>query len=228
MAACEPATLPTVYRNALMSVGVWTSGGSDAVPACLEPGLGQVAVLVAASGVFTEPGGAPAILARLAEVSHYPRMRYWSVTRQRWRELVTDAALLMGPQEERRPGDIAIGDMRAGSAFQFWQEENTPASSVIYEMTVEEAAPDRIAVAIANRDRVRRFGFTLFDRREYRLHHAFHRLAGDQWQYDGEIRIQGTGNPLLAERGASYANRAEGAFRYLAGLPDEAGAAVAP
>jgi len=218
--ACEPGDYPAVFRSNSLAVGVWSAADGNPPPACRGTGQPAAVVLVQSAGSFSEPGGAAAILRRLAGLSRYPGIHYWSVTRGRWRTLITKAQRL-DADGAPRPGDLPEESLNQGSQFWFHQEENTPAGSVDYVLTVEEADADHLSLDLRNTRPIRFLGLTMFAPGEYRFHHAFWHGAADQWTYRGEFEARGTTDIPFADRGPSYANRAQAVFRYLAGLPSE-------
>lgn len=223
--SCDAASLPTVYRNPWLTVGVWSRHGEAVVPPCADAEPRPSLVLVEAEGRFTEAGGVAALVARLAALDRYRDIRYWSVTRSRWRELVSQAQRPDG-HGGWTEGPFAPADLAPGVELRFRQDENTPAGRVVYRLSVEQMTPDRLDVLVVNARPVTFLGMTLFAPGEYRFHHSFRRIAGDQWDYRGQVQVLGSVDYPFGDRGPSYANRAEGTYRYLAGLP--AAGVVAP
>jgi hypothetical protein len=62
-------------------------------------------LLVAAAARFPQADDARQLLRRIAAISELTTVRYWSVTRKRWRDLITEAYALRGPDRDlKRPG----------------------------------------------------------------------------------------------------------------------------
>src|SRR5688572_10317675 len=94
------------------ALGVWVAdrGGVSAETRC-TPGLaGSFRMVVALSGRFRSQEDAAGMLTRLGAVSRMQGVRYWSVSRKRWVELVTHSSALTGPRGEKR-ADFAAAEM---------------------------------------------------------------------------------------------------------------------
>ncbi len=196
-------------------------------PPCSGWAPRRATVAVSVAGRFREPGGWPAILDRIRRVSALPTISYWSVTRQRWRPLVTEAWALQGPDRRLRRPDFEPAELLAGQPLYVYQHENTPAGAVVYRMELDRPARDLLRVRVENPVPVRILFWTLFEPGEYQSVYLIRR-HGDHWDYRGLLRA-GTGPNALVERYvASYVNRAAALYRYIAGIPTDTEPPVAP
>lgn len=203
-------------------------GGSHGTPAPSCIGDHDTTLLVTAAAHIALPEGVPGLLSRLAAISHYRDMIYWSTTRQVWRPLVTEAKAI-GSDDKERDGDFTLDELKSSEGVRFRQEENTPAGSVIYRMRIDESVPNRLAVNLINEKPAYFLMIPLFDSGAYRIHYEIRRKQDEDWDYSAEIRLLGgISLPFEGNRGPSYANRAEAAFRFMLGLSKDAAPPIAP
>jgi hypothetical protein len=196
--------------------GGWTP------PACTPWEKKPFAILVATAGRFHEPGGIEAVAARFARISSLSSVRYWSVTRQRWRGLIEDAHALSGPDPAGLRGDFTAAELRPSATLFFRQQENTPAGDVIYRLTVHERNADRLVVTTENALPVRFLLLPLFGPGDYQTLFVIEREDEGHWRYYSLLRVAGSFETMLRDHAASYINRAVAIFRHIAGLPTDA------
>ena len=211
---------------------VWTAGELGAAgwdpPACTGWRPLPFRVLVAAAGRFRHEGGVEGLLARFGAVSSLATVKYWSVSDQRWENLVTRAAALAGPDADRRRPDFRVAEMAGGADLFFAQDDNRSTGEVVHRMRVREIGPDRLVVEAENVGAVRYLLVPLAGPGDLRWVHFFERRSAAEWGYYGLARVGAGASPLLGGHRASYANRAVALFRHLAGLPTDQGPVVAP
>ena len=85
-----------------------------APPPCTEWSARPFTVLIEATGETALTGGPYAILARLARISDLTTIRYWSTTRDRWRDLITESTALIGPDPAHRRTDFDEAELIDG------------------------------------------------------------------------------------------------------------------
>lgn len=196
-------------------------------PTCLGWDGKRFGLLVAVAGKFRDDGGVESVLRRLAAVSSYPGIRYWSVTRGRWRPLVTHAYTLERLDSKKVRADHAANDLQPDKPYYFWQEENTPAGEVVYVLRIRELTPDRLVFTLENALPVRRMFLEVFPPETYQFSFFLDRQAGDLWQFYSLMRSTPTLRLLLRGHEASFINRAVAAYRYFAGIPTDGEAPLA-
>ncbi|MBF0560616.1 MAG: hypothetical protein HQL37_01115 [Alphaproteobacteria bacterium] len=216
--ACALAQMPVLYQDGDMGVGV-NIGPCDAVSSggrsvCPMPEGAALEVVVAVASPDTALR--EDVLARVAAVSQYRSIRYWSDTRERWRELVSEAHALTGSEGVERD-DLQVKDLFEGAEFYFAQKENTPAGDVVYRTSVRVNQPDRLVLDVSNALPVRVLGLTFFAPGDYVFHHDFRRMANSTWSYDGTLSIRGCGNFYLRNKAISFASRMAALASYLLG-----------
>ena len=197
-------------------------------PACLGWQAQPMDVLIATAGRFEAAAGGEAITARMAAISDLTAMRYWSVTRQIWRPLVTEAFALAGPDKARRRPDFAPDELRAGATLYFWQDENTPAGGLVYRLQVREHTADRIVLALENAAPVSFLLLPLFAAGEYQTVVFLEHESGTLWRYYSLQRARNNVSLSTRDHRASYVNRAAALFRHLAGFPTDLEPPLAP
>src|SRR3954453_3743244 len=138
-AYAEPGNLPAVRT--------WTGDelGADWTPAaCTGWRPLPLRMLVAAAGRFRHQGTVENLLERFGAVSALTTIRYWSVSDQRWQNLITSASALAGPDAASRRSDFSVAEMRSGTDLYFAQHDNRSTGDVVYRLRVREVTPDRL------------------------------------------------------------------------------------
>ena len=216
--ACDPSELPIQFRQDDLAIGLYPGacGDSGPPPACLAGADGLVVEVTAPANAGD---GADEVLGRAAAISHYPTIRYWSDTRGRWRELITEAY----PLESAEGGRLAAADLDAlalagGRPAFVFLAENSPAGDIAYKMTARRPDPDRLELEAVNARPVRFLGFTVFAPGEYAFHHGLTRRPDRSgWDYHGSLTAAGCGNPLIRDKAVSFATRMAAIAGYLLG-----------
>ena len=192
-----------------------------APPPCTGWSAGPTKALQGAAGRFRMAGDTDALASHLANVSRMTSIVYWSTTRKRWRPLFDEAFALARPDPNARRADFTTGDVVPGAELYSWLKENNPTAGVVYRTTVRERTPDRLVFETANVTAIEA-RLLLFTREiagpgEFRQLYFVERKQNDVWNFYSLYRI-GRARTLTGASAASYRNRAEAYFRYLAGL----------
>ncbi len=201
------------------NIHVWTSAklGGWTPSACTGFTAKGDGVLVAVAGSFLFNGSADALLARFGAVSALKGVKYWSVTEGAWRNLITKATALQGPDIHRPRTDFTNAEMRSGADLYFAQSDNRAGGDVVYRMRVLEFAPDRFVVAIENVSPVSRYLVTLFNPGDLYAVHFLERRGPKVWGYYGMAWAGESLSSRLAVPEASYVNRAVALYRHFLG-----------
>ncbi|MBM3503241.1 MAG: hypothetical protein FJX65_05145 [Alphaproteobacteria bacterium] len=176
--------------------------------------------MVETSGRFEAPEGITGALTRMAAVSRYRTIQYWSISRQRWRSLVDDASALEGPDRSARRPDFALPELGEGATFHFWLDENSPAGSVVYRARLARSTFG-YTIDIENVTPIRAMLLPMVEPGQHRFHYSFEPDGATAWRYYSLMRTGPALIPLPAERRGSYVNRAVAVFRYVAGIPTD-------
>lgn len=192
-----------------------------APPPCTGWSAGPTKALQATAGRFRMAGDTNALAEHLAGVSQMTSIMYWSTTRERWRPLFDEAFALARPDSNARRVDFTTGDVVPGAELYSWLKENNPTEGVVYRTTVHERTPDRLVFETVNVTAIKvkllLFTLEIAGPKEFRQLYFVKREQDDVWSFYSMNRI-GQARTLAGTSAASYRNRAEAYFRYLAGL----------
>lgn len=204
--------------------GTWTRsdlGGSWAPPACTGWAGTDFRIIVALAARFGDPVGADQLLQRFGSISSEVGLQYWSATQRQWRELVTAATAVDGPDSKRPRADFSPAELRSGSDLYFSQRDNRSAGAVIYRMRAVETTTDRIVITMENVDRIRLLLVTLFPPGSVQSIHILERQPDGGWAYYSLLRTRASSSLLTGGFASSYVNRAVAFYRHIAGMPGE-------
>lgn len=219
---CAGAALVPAYAD---PVAVRTWGRADLEgwrpPACLGWPDGPFRLAVALAGRFRHEGDADALLARFGAVSALRGLRYWSVTDQAWRVLITRAATSSGR-------DFTPQEMKRGTDLWFEEEDSRSSGAVLYRMRVLEAQADRIVIETENASPVKAFLVTLFPPRSLRAAYFVERREPGVWSFYGISATGAQASMLASAAEASYVNRAAALYRHFIGVPADRDPPLAP
>jgi hypothetical protein len=140
-------------------------------------------------------------------------IRYWSVTKKRWADLITHASALNGPRGGER-ADFAAADMRTGEDLAFVQRDTGSTDEVVYRMRIVKAEEEQIIVEVENVTPLKFIVVTLFEPGELRTAHFLTRGADDVWNYYLLTAVNGSKAEGFK---ASIINRAAALYRHIAG-----------
>ena len=212
------------------TVEIWKEGNPGPrwePPACTGWDSGRFDLVVAVSARFRRHDGIETVLSRFGAVSRWTGVRYWSVTRKRWQDLVVDAHALDGPDGKQPRADFAPDEMRAGRDLYFSQAHRG-SGSVVYRLRVLERLVDRLVLETENVTAVRVLAMPLFRPGTLRTLYFIERAAPDVWSYYSLAGVDRGSNPVSQGHEASYVNRAVAVFRHVAGLPTDQEPPAAP
>ena len=213
---CDGAAPLPPYAAAGDAPGLrsWTGEAAKwTPPACLGWPAGSYRMLVAIAGRFGHEGDGAALLERFGAVSRRAGLRYWSVTDQDWRVLITHAAALAAPGGPRR-ADFTAAEMTEGAELFYEERDNRSSGAVVYRMRVREAGGERIFIETENLTAVRALLFTLFPPGSLRTAYFAERLSRGLWGLYGLSSTGEEASALAAGSEASYANRATALYRH--------------
>ena len=210
---------------------VWSAGNLPegwAPPTCLGWAASGFRTLVALAGRLRTSVGADELLARFGAVSAMVGLQYWSTTDRQWRQLITSAVAVEGPDGRIARPDFTVAEMKSGRDLYFAQRDNRSSGDVVYRIEVRQVSADRITVAIENVTSIRLLLFTLFPAGSLQTVYILERQSGDVWNYYSLTRTGNSSSVFTGGSDASYANRASAIYRYIAKLPETAMPPSAP
>jgi hypothetical protein len=184
---------------------------------CVGWGPQQFDSFAAVVGTF-QADGMDAVLGRIAAISNYKEMRYWSVTDQRLEPLVKLAFAVEGLAPNNPRSDFTAWEMQVGRELFFSQQDNRSSDPVLYRMRIIERSPDRIVVDITNANKVRRFLLTLFEPGDLRTALFISRTADGIWTCYALSGFHPTSLTGLLDSHKSQVNRVLALYGHIAGL----------
>jgi hypothetical protein len=198
-------------------------------PACTRWPSEKFEFIGTAAASFHHKGDATELARRFGAISEYAAMRYFSPSRQAWRELSFEASALRDANRANRRGDFTAAELVPGTARYFWQRGATEAPrplpgsiELVNRLDILELTPDRLVVGVTSEPGsialVMRLGPG-----DIRVVYFLERdqNARDVWRYFAITSLAG----IAALRADNfYRASARGVFRYTAGLPAEVGA----
>lgn len=162
------------------------------------------------------------MLSRIAAVSTYKAMRYWSVTDQRLEPLIKDVFAIEGSVSKNTRSDFTAAEMQVGRELYFTQQDNRSSDPVLYRMSVIERGPNRIVVDITNTNKVRRLLFTLFQPGDLRTALFISRAKEGTWTCYALSGFHPTTLTGLMDNHKSQVNRLLALYAHIAEV-DESG-----
>jgi hypothetical protein len=186
-------------------------------PACTGWRGLQFDQLVGLAGRLPAGIGAADLVKRLGAISGWTGIRYWSVTRERCRELIADAHALSGPEEGDRRPDFAPSEMVSGKELYFYEDDTDPGSGAVYRMRLREVTADRLVIETENVTAIKFLVVSLFDPGELRALYVAERAPDGGWTYYSLSGATAGASPLAQGHDASYVNRALALYAHVAG-----------
>lgn len=218
---------PYAELGAQPNVRIWNRRGEEVRFArrCAGVPTGEFKTGVALSGTFRYDGSVDKLLERFGAVSRMKGIRYWSVTDQEWRVLVTESNAVEPPPQSARRADFGVSELKAQKDAFFAQRDSRSTGEVLYRMRVAELSPDRLVIESENASPIKTFIFTLFKPGELHTIHFLTRHPGGVWDYYVLTLIASTQSDSHI---ASLVNRAAALYRYVAGEPTDREPPLAP
>lgn len=116
----------------------WQLGSDWAPPSCTG-WLPKNGIVVALAGQFSFSGSASDLLGRFGAISTLTGLRYWSVSENGWRVIISHATALEGPDLDRPRPVFSPAEMRSGTNLYFAHDDNRGSGEVVYRMKFERS-----------------------------------------------------------------------------------------
>ena len=235
-----PPLPPYAEIGAKPNVGAWSSEelareSNWQPPSCIGWSSRDFTTLVALAARFRYGGGAAGLLERFGAISELTGVRYWSVSKARWRDLVEEAYAVAGEDgagDREARGDFSAAELRATREAYLYQDDTGPAGGAIYRMRLLEVEPARLVVTFENVSAVKMLFVTAFAPGALQAVYFLDLLSPDQgiWGYYSLTRgtVAELGDLLIEHQTASYFNRAAAVYRHIAGIPTDQEPPIAP
>jgi hypothetical protein len=195
-------------------------------PACLG-WQGDSHLVTALAARFRSPLSLDALAERLSAVSHHPAIRFWAVTLQEWRPLVTDAWALERPNAAVRWHDPTSAELVPGRDLYYAQQPEL-GGHIVWRLRVLERTADRVVLATENVTPIRVAVVTVFEPGALQIASVLQRDGEGMWDLYEITRAGPGSSSLVTGYGSSYLNRLEAMRRYLVGVPTDRDPPVAP
>jgi len=135
-------------------------------------------------------------------------VRYWSVTENGWRTLITHATALRGPDPSESRADFTAGELKTGKDLYFAETDNRLGEPVIYRMRAT-ATGESLVITTENVSAVQKFMLPLAAPGDLQSIHYLTQITPGTWSYYALARSDA---PPLGVFGVvkneSYVNRA--------------------
>jgi len=156
-----------------------------------------------------------------AAVSSLRGIRYWSVTDQSWRVLVTDASVVDGTNLDRRRSDLTADELQQRKTMYFLQQDIRSSGPVIYRLRLLESAPARLVLELENISPMRIFVLTLFNPEDLQFIYFLQLRSPGLWELYSLLRTRQSSSSWSSGHEVSYVNRAVAYYRHLVGIPTD-------
>jgi hypothetical protein len=205
------------------NIQVWTgrSGEDWTPPSCAGWTEHGYRIMVALAASFRFDGSAKDLLGRFGAVSSLRGIRYWSVTDQSWRVLITDASVVDDPNLQRRQPDLSADELQKRKTMYFLQQDTRSSGPVVYRLRLLESSPAGLVLEVENVSPMRIFMATLFNPGDLQFVYFVQMRSPGVWAMYSLLRT-GLGSSFLTSgHQASYVNRAVAFYRHLVGIPTD-------
>ncbi len=198
---------------------------SELAPTC-HIGIENPAKLTMAfASLFKHAGTIEDLAQRLGAISTTQKLRYWSVTGNEWRKLISDAYALESVDSKTARTDFTAMEILSGQTQFFAQNDTSTWGLNLYSLKVINASPDHLILESRNRSRLRLGPITIFKPGDALTVLFIQRLEGATWQYFSLSVIKDSGLPV---REKSAINRQAAFYRLLIGQASDSGLPLAP
>jgi urease beta subunit len=185
-------------------------------PDCLKWGAGRTRLAVALAGEFPFSGSLDQLLEHAGKISAHKSIRYWSTTDKAWRNLVSDAGIVDGPESRTIRPDLTAADLKVGSSFHYFEVGRS--GRAIHRLTVLERTADRFVLASENVTPIRGILTTAFEPGALQSVTFVDRRGPAIWGYYQVIRATDGASSMALGAESSYVNRLAALFRDMAGI----------
>lgn len=198
------------------AVAVWRDIDLKDGAGCLGALRGRMELVVALAGRFRGPRAIEAMAQHFGAISQTQGLRYWSVTDDDWRTLLSEAFALAGPDVERRRSDFSAAEMLSGRALHTAQRDTRSTDLNLVRLVGQRVGAKRLVVESANVTPIRFLFIVLYPSEALRAIHVLDQLEPGLWGYYAVSTIR---SGTLESDEKSFVNRADAFYRFLARVP---------
>lgn len=207
------------------AVASWRNLDLSAAPACLGDLRAPMAVAVALAGRFRSPLSVEGMARRVGAISQTEGLRYWSVTDEGWRTLLSEAYAVRGAESDARREDFSAAEVLSGGPLFTLQRDTRTTGLNRYRLVGRRVGANRVVVESANVTPLQFLFLELYAPRALRVIHFLDRLSTDVWAIYTVSAVQ---SGTLEQDPRAVVNRAAAYHRFLAGLPADRDPPLAP
>jgi uncharacterized protein DUF6675 len=165
-------------------------------------------VVVAIAARFHYGGTRDDLLARFGAISTLLNVRYWSVTENGWRTLITRATALRGPDLSESRDDFTATELKTGKDLYFAETENRLGVPVIYRMRAT-AKGESIVITTENVSAVQKYMLPMASPGDLQSINYLTQITAGTWSYYALARSDAPPLGVFGVvRNESYVNRA--------------------
>jgi uncharacterized protein DUF6675 len=205
------------------TVGIWNEARLRQIgwrgPDCLKWGAGRTRLAVALAAEFTYSGSLDQLLEHAGRISAHKSIRYWSTTDKAWRNLVSDAGVVDGPQGRAVQPDPTVADLAAGRSIYYFEVGRS--GRAVHRLTVLERTASRFVLSSENVTPIRGILTTAFEPGALQSVTFVDRLGPATWGYYQVIRATEGASSMALGAESSYVNRLNALYRDMAGTPTD-------
>jgi hypothetical protein len=157
------------------------------------------------------------VFQRLLDIAAWPRISYWSVSKQGWQPLAVSVSALTTAGAQRLPvGSI----LAAGQIYQFTERDENGGDSV-YRLRILRHDQEHLVVTTENVTPIKIAIITAFEPGSLQTATFVQRIATDQWSTYQVTRVGAGASSLVLGHKGSFINRLEAVRRYLTGVDQD-------
>jgi hypothetical protein len=198
------------------AVASWRNLDLSAAPACLGELRAPMEVAVALAWRFRSPLSVEDMARRVGAISQTEGLRYWSVTDEGWRTLLSEAYAVRGAESDARREDFSAAELLSGTALYTMQRDTRTTGLNRYRLVGRRVGANRIIVESANVTPLQFLFVELYAPRALRVIHILDRLSSDVW---ATYTVSAVQSGTLKQDPRAVVNRAAAYQRFLAGVP---------
>ncbi len=195
------------------SIAIWRDLTS--LPVNCHIALDEPAALgVALAAHFTFTGTSNELATRLGAISELQGIKYWSVTDNNWRELITDASALRSANPTDTREDFTAQEMLSGQTLHFAQNDTRSWGTNVYSVQKKDSSPNQLVFFSENVSNIKLGLITLFAKNTAQSITFITQANGTLWSYYSLAVIK---DGTFAAKEHSLINRQAALYRFLIG-----------
>jgi len=172
-------------------------------------------VLVSTQGELPGTLSQQKILAKIGSISKQQDIIYWSITKNKWRNLISRSVALEDASRDHQRRDFLPQEFTLEHDFYYWQEHNTPAVDILYAMNFSEISNDKITFNLTNMNKIHWFSLPVIPKKQYQHAFSIQRNKQQNWEYRHLLRVYSPLAKLVVGNRESLIHREKAIHRYM-------------